>query len=142
MAKEVAIIALTANLIAEDVESCKRRGVTELMAKPVDASALFAALLKWLPKRAPRPAVVQEPAEEVDAAPVGDADPATVRAILEELEPLLISGDASANSVLETWVHVLRNHFGAEALRLEEEIDSYDYGAASERVKALLARLG
>ena len=44
------IIALTANVLQEDIERCKTVGMDEYMAKPASLAALHKTLLRWLPE--------------------------------------------------------------------------------------------
>jgi two-component system sensor histidine kinase/response regulator len=62
------IVALTASAFNEDRRSCVDAGMNDHIAKPIEPEALFATLLRWLPKRkgAPPPA---PPAKQEAPAP-------------------------------------------------------------------------
>ena len=47
----VAIIALTANVFAEDEQRCREAGMNDFIGRPVETEFVLATLLKWLDAR-------------------------------------------------------------------------------------------
>ena len=47
------VLAMTANVLPENLASCRGAGMNDLIAKPIDVAELYAALQRWL-----RPAAV------------------------------------------------------------------------------------
>jgi CheY-like chemotaxis protein len=50
-AKEVPIIAMTANVFREDIENCLAAGMNDHVGKPLDSGEVIKRLQKHLPKK-------------------------------------------------------------------------------------------
>jgi len=71
------ILAMTASVFVEEQKQCRQAGMNDLVPKPVDPEALFAALAKWLPERRNAPAPTPVPG----ASPTDDVLVAALAAI-------------------------------------------------------------
>jgi CheY-like chemotaxis protein len=54
-ARQVAVIAMTADAMAGSRERCLEAGMDDYISKPVKLDELFAALSRWLPQKQPGP---------------------------------------------------------------------------------------
>jgi PAS domain S-box-containing protein len=69
------IVAMTANAMQGDREACLATGMNDHVAKPIDPDELFAALIRWLPRRGDAATAKENaPAAGPDAAPGGGPD--------------------------------------------------------------------
>ncbi|MBU1664160.1 MAG: PhnD/SsuA/transferrin family substrate-binding protein [Gammaproteobacteria bacterium] len=89
------ILAMTASVFVEEQNQCLEAGMNDLVPKPVDPEALFAALAKWLPERrdSPRPTPVPGTPNVDDAlcASLGEIDGLDVAAGLRSVSGKLPS---------------------------------------------------
>ena len=65
------------------------------------------------------------------------ADPATVRAVLEQLDALLEQSDTAAIALFESHAALLRAALGAQGEQLGREIGRFEFAAAREILRAL-----
>jgi signal transduction histidine kinase/CheY-like chemotaxis protein len=87
------IIAMTANVMAHDIEQCVDAGMNDHVAKPIDPDALFAALLRWI-----RPLNAESLSQE--AAPAISSQPAPLTA--SDSDPLEIPGVDTKSALRRT----------------------------------------
>ena len=58
---DLPILAMTANIFAEDRQACLQAGMNDFVAKPIEPNSLFATIIKWLPERKAVDAVATTP---------------------------------------------------------------------------------
>lgn len=66
---QLPVLAMTANAMSSDRDSCLAAGMNGHVAKPIDPDELFARLLQWVPARSDAAAVAAAPAVPATALP-------------------------------------------------------------------------
>ena len=76
-AKRMPVVALTANALVGDADTCLASGMDDHLAKPYTRRQLQNILTRWLPEDCVRMPSAEEPPKAAAAAPAGSADSAT-----------------------------------------------------------------
>jgi two-component system sensor histidine kinase/response regulator len=126
------VIALTAGVLTEDRAACLSAGMTDYLAKPIDPSELYAAVLRAL-----QPAVLASTARPPHgmAEPVSD-DPSSAADDLARLQAMLASGDVEALDLTRRSAAALRARLGAKAALFGNLVRAYDFERALELLRA------
>jgi CheY-like chemotaxis protein len=118
------IIALTANAMLEDRQVCLDAGMNDYVSKPIAPDALAQVLGRWL-----------EPRHGTTV------NGSAVSACLREIETLLSGGDIRVLDVIDANVSLLKPAVGADFLRLDHAIRSFDHESALGIARAVLQRI-
>jgi len=136
------ILALTANAFDTDRQACQAAGMNDFIAKPMDANALYEALLKWLSGRATRPSYGPHPAASsaADDAPSAVAtsdERAHLRSVLAQLDALLAVSDTGVLTALVPHTGLLKTAGGAQGELLVRQINHFDFERARQTLHVL-----
>ena len=130
---QVPILALTANAFEDNRQTCAQAGMNDFIVKPVQVSALYDTLLKWLDVGAARGAGNSRAAAEGKAQP----QPPAVQAVLNQLEHLLALSDAAAITLFEAHADDLQRALGPLCDLLAHQIRQFSFDRARETLRRL-----
>jgi CheY-like chemotaxis protein len=132
--KTLPIIAMTANVYADDRQRCADAGMNDFIAKPIDPELVFSTLLKWLPTPTIKPAD-ETPAPLLENVPTETFDQLII-ARLSAIPGLDVSrGIAIVRGKTTKYVDLLSRFIEGHAQDMDRLVE---YSKAGDHPKAVM----
>lgn len=135
------ILAMTANVFAEDRELALKAGMNDFVAKPIDPQSLFSALSRWLPKQQQAPRLQE--VDELDGSSSGGCQ--TQNYLARMLGPDINVGLANLRGDMGSYVRLLKRldtDWKRELPILKGHLAGGDRNAASAQLHSLKGAAG
>jgi len=133
--KDVPIIAMTANVMASDIERCKAAGMQDHIGKPIDVKDLFDKLARWVPPK-PQPELVRT--DRQDSARPGAAIPGALPASMPGIDLVAGVRNMAGNGLLYRKLLLMFRNTQADApQRITDAIRAGDFDAAMRHAHTL-----